>query len=206
MTGDLPSISRVSADRPPLVNDERLRKTLGEYFAAAVPHFYSLVPLDPPVLHGLLGDLVGVAGSEFENSFMAGTAEVPSGIVASVPIDRLQRAQQASMISLMRHIERQDLAVFRSAVGEYSSSVESIEGSGHYLSRVAVAPQARGAGLGERLVEQIIGDAAGADVWLHVAKDNWNAIRLYERLGFEFVSDAHFRSRAMRRRGRRVGQ
>lgn len=206
MAGDFPPISRISADRPPLVDDEGLRRTLGEYLVAAVPQFYKLVPVDSAVLHGVLGASIGAPGSEFENSFMAGTAERPAGIVASVPIDRLKRAQQASTISLMRHIEREDLAAFRSAVAEYSSSVESIEGSGRYLSRVAVAREARGTGLGERLVAQIIAEAAGGNVWLHVAKDNGNAIRLYERLGFEFVSDAQFASRAMRRPGRRVGQ
>lgn len=206
MPDDETAIGAVSADRSPLAENESLKATLGAYLAAAVPHFYALIPLDTPLLHRLLGDRIGAPGSEFENSFMAGTAERPAGIVSSLPLERLPSAQQASTIALMRHIDRADMGAFRAAIAEYGKSVEPIEGSGEYLSRVTVAAQARGLGLGRKLVEQVVSIADGGDVWLHVDSDNQHAIRLYEKLGFEFASDRPYRSRAMRRAGERASR
>jgi ribosomal protein S18 acetylase RimI-like enzyme len=197
MAADQIQIARVAADRPPLAGDERLTTTLGGFLAAAVPDFYSLVPLDAGSLNCLLGKAIGMPRSEFEDAFMAGTPEEPCGIATSLPANELGRAQQASTIMLMRHVT--DVAGFRTAAADYSKMVEPIDGRGRYLSRVTVASRARGQGLGRRLVEQIIALADGDDVWLHVSADNEAAIGLYQALGFEFASNSPYRSRAMRR-------
>ena len=201
MAADEVPIASVAADRPPLANDERLRTVLGGYLAAAVPDFYKLVPLDRHELDRVLGNAIGNGGSEFANAFMAGSPESPAGIVTSLPAGELARAQQAGSIMLMRHVATADLGAFRSGVAGYSKSVEPIDAAGQYLSRVTVAPGARGQGLGRRLVETVISTADGGDVWLHVAADNDAAIRLYRALGFEFASSAPYESRAMRRPG-----
>lgn len=55
---------------------------------------------------------------------------------------------------------------------------------------IGVAPAARGAGLGHRLLEAVAihAAAAGADsLFLEVAEDNLPALRLYERFGFHAV-------------------
>lgn len=197
-------VERVSADRPPLAGNDELKATVGGLLAAAVPQFYRLLPIKAGTLDRVLGDAVGSPGSEFANAFMAATADAPAGIVTSVATEQLPRAQQAGTIGLMRHIDSADIAGFRSAVAGYSKAVEPIGGGGQYLSRVAVAPQAQGQGIGRRLVEQVIALADGGDVWLHVAAGNEGAIRLYRSLGFEFASDQPFESRAMRRRGERA--
>lgn len=194
-------IAPVGADRPPLSEQPELRARLGVLLAQAVPQFYGLLPIDGDLLHQALGDAIGTSGSEFENAFVAGPAEAPLGIVASVPAQALARAQQASTIMLMRHVDRSRMAEFRSVVADYSKTVEPIDAAGQYLSRIAVAPEARGQGVGKRLVETIVALAGGGDVWLHVAADNAAAIRLYEALGFRFASDEQFGSRAMRRPG-----
>jgi ribosomal protein S18 acetylase RimI-like enzyme len=199
MGPDEVSVTAISAGEPPLAGDEKLRATLGGYVAAAVPQFYQLVPIETEQLHRILGDAIGKAGSEFEKAFIAGAADKPAGIVTSLPLERLHAAQQASTIMLMRAVEPKNLGAFRTAVGEYSGRVEPIEGSGDYLSRVTVAPHARGQGFGRLLVNHILSLAEG-DVWLHVAADNRDAIRTYEKLGFEFASDGPYESRAMVRR------
>ncbi len=202
MAGDRLAISAVAANELPLLGNDALKSALGGMLTAAVPHFYALLPLESSLLHRALGDSIGTAGSEFANAFMAGDADNPAGIVTSLAAAGLARAQQASTLMLMRHVDRGDMAAFRSAIGTYSETVEPIDGSGQYLSRIAVAPAARGQGVGRALVERIVSLAAGGDVWLHVAFDNSAAIRLYESLGFEFASEAPFSSRAMRRAGR----
>jgi ribosomal protein S18 acetylase RimI-like enzyme len=206
MTGDDLQVERVSADQAPLAENDELKATLGGFLAAAVPQFYRLVPIETGALNRLLGNAIGSPGSEFANAFMAGTPHAPAGIVTSLATDQLQRAQQAGTIMLMRHIEGSNIARFRSAVADYTKTVEPIEGSGQYLSRVTVAPEARGRGVGHRLVEEIVRLADGGDLWLHVAADNEGAIRLYRSLGFEFVSDEPFESRAMLRPGGRTEQ
>ena len=60
-------------------------------------------------------------------------------------------------------------------------------GDGWILYSMWVAPEARGRGLAEELVERVR-SAAEADgartLWLHVAEDNEQARRIYLRLGF----------------------
>jgi ribosomal protein S18 acetylase RimI-like enzyme len=55
-----------------------------------------------------------------------------------------------------------------------------------YVSVLAVAPDARGTGVGSRLLERVVAAAGrlGRSVCLDVGLDNTDAIRLYERLGF----------------------
>ncbi|MBW3582800.1 MAG: pyridoxal-phosphate dependent enzyme [Euryarchaeota archaeon] len=53
----------------------------------------------------------------------------------------------------------------------------------YHLSYIAVAPRARGRGVGSLLMEEAIRITRG-DVSLHVETDNEKAIRLYEKFGF----------------------
>lgn len=58
------------------------------------------------------------------------------------------------------------------------------------LVDIALLPEYRNAGIGSRLVQDLLAEAAvaGKPVRLHVLKSN-PALRLYERLGFSRVSD-----------------
>ncbi|MBA3459212.1 MAG: GNAT family N-acetyltransferase [Deltaproteobacteria bacterium] len=65
-----------------------------------------------------------------------------------------------------------------------------------YLGLIFIAPSARGAGLGTRLIEELcsyISERRGSWLRLAVVAENHAARRLYDRLGFQFV--------ATRRRG-----
>lgn len=191
---------RVAAGRPPLEDDAALRAALGALIVDAVPDFYSLLPLEGGRLAQLQGEMIGQAGSEFENA-AALVEDQPLAIVTWLPVEQLAGAQRSSTVSLMRQLDRAALAQFLAAAGNYSRGVEPIDGAGIYLSRVAVAPAARGRGLGRSAVQQVIQAAETGDVWLHVSKDNDPAIQLYRSLGFRFHSDAPFASRAMVRPG-----
>jgi len=59
-----------------------------------------------------------------------------------------------------------------------------------YIQTIEVAPEARGVGVGRKLLECIewSARAAGADlIWLHVEAANAGAIRLYEAEGYQCV-------------------
>ena len=58
------------------------------------------------------------------------------------------------------------------------------------IQTIAVAPRARGHGLGRTLMQALIGEArkrGAREVFLEVRADNPTAQRLYERLGFDDV-------------------
>jgi ribosomal protein S18 acetylase RimI-like enzyme len=60
----------------------------------------------------------------------------------------------------------------------------------HRVIDIALLPEHRGQGLGARLMERVLAEAAeaGKPVRIHVEKNN-PAMRLYRRLGFERVED-----------------
>ncbi|WP_205480848.1 GNAT family N-acetyltransferase [Sphingomonas arenae] len=190
----------VAASEPPLEADPQLRARLGALIVEAVPAFYALLPLPSERIAQLQGDLLGVAGTEFESA-AALLGDEPLALVTWLPTERLAGAQRSATVALMRHLDRAVVPKFLADAAGYGRGVEPVEGSGLYLSRVAVAPAGRGRGLGRAAVQQVIDAAAGSDVWLHVARDNDPAIALYHSLGFQFHSDAPFASRAMRRAG-----
>lgn len=197
-------IANVAADRPPLAADEQLRRTLGGLLASAVPQFYSLVPLEKQRLHDLLGNSIGARGSELQHALMAGAAPFPLGIATWLPVSQLRSAQQVSTVTLMRQIDRAEMGEFRRAVAAYGEGVEPIDAEGTYCSRITVAAEARGQGIGRALLHRLHSDGGHADVWLHVSADNDRAIAVYRKAGFKFASETAYRSRAMVRRGSMV--
>jgi ribosomal protein S18 acetylase RimI-like enzyme len=63
------------------------------------------------------------------------------------------------------------------------------------LAEIALLPEYRGAGIGSRIIQELMAEAAekGLPLCLHVDKAN-PALRLYQRLGFAIVKDTgtHF--------------
>ncbi|SHG49376.1 Ribosomal protein S18 acetylase RimI [Jatrophihabitans endophyticus] len=70
-----------------------------------------------------------------------------------------------------------------------------------YVLDIVLAPARRGHGLGSAALAGVAAeaDATGREVRLHVWSDNAGARRLYERLGFEYATDADAGHLAMRR-------
>jgi ribosomal protein S18 acetylase RimI-like enzyme len=56
---------------------------------------------------------------------------------------------------------------------------------------IALLPEYRGAGLGRKLLEDLLAEAAETDRRVTIQVDKFNpALRLYQRLGFQIVQDA----------------
>lgn len=57
----------------------------------------------------------------------------------------------------------------------------------HRLTSLYVAPEARGKGMGSKLIERVLDWHQGNDTYLFVAPYLENAHRLYEKYGFKFI-------------------
>lgn len=61
----------------------------------------------------------------------------------------------------------------------------AVRGDDAWIAGLGVVPEARRTGVGRRVMESLLDDAAGLDVTLEVIESNEPALRLYEALGFE---------------------
>jgi ribosomal-protein-alanine N-acetyltransferase len=85
---------------------------------------------------------------------------------------------------------RRDYTVARDVAGVAGYAGLDLAGEVADVMTVAVAPDRRGSGLGRRLLEHLLAQAAGhgaSRVMLEVRADNTAALALYEQAGFEVV-------------------
>ncbi len=75
-----------------------------------------------------------------------------AAIVTGVALPSLAAAQMAAMAALLRLVPGAGTKTVVARLRAYSAGIEPIEDGGHYISRVAVAPECRGRGLGGRIV------------------------------------------------------
>lgn len=69
--------------------------------------------------------------------------------------------------------------------------IRMFENNRGHLSRIIVCPSSRGQGIGRTFGEELINEARKLNcqtISLHVVKDNFTAINLYQKLGFIIVS------------------
>jgi GNAT superfamily N-acetyltransferase len=78
--------------------------------------------------------------------------------------------------------------------GELSALLEGVRGypdeKTWWIGLLLLSPEARGKGLGRELFERLAGkarDASAAAIMLGVVEDNENALRFWQRIGFEEV-------------------
>jgi GNAT superfamily N-acetyltransferase len=89
--------------------------------------------------------------------------------------------QVAKMPTFVAVVDGRDVGVVRGAADEESRDAA-------WLLSMWVAPEARGTGVGEALIDTLIGWARGcgyARISLDVADGNRHAVSLYERMGFK---------------------
>ncbi|HEU4675685.1 MAG TPA: GNAT family N-acetyltransferase [Motilibacteraceae bacterium] len=108
------------------------------------------------------------------------------GVSLALPSARLGRARGQDSARLAGLLDREGRRRLLAALREQEGAVPLVPADGLYLSRLAVAPAARGRGVGAALVIDVLrrARAAGGPAYLHVAADNAVARRLYARHGF----------------------
>jgi GNAT superfamily N-acetyltransferase len=136
--------------------------------------------------------------SQEDDSFLCQVfASTRERLLASLPLDAAQKET---------FVRQQHLCQNRHYRQQYPHAAFEIVFSGDqrigrfYINRtreeilvidIALLPQYRGAGIGGKLLENLLAEAAetGRTVILHVDKSN-PALRLYQLLGFQIVQDA----------------
>jgi ribosomal protein S18 acetylase RimI-like enzyme len=174
---------------------------LAKLIVSAVPEFYRLIPLGAQELLDTVAGQITMPGTECEKVAAHLDGTTPVAAICWIGLDGLRRAQNAGLAQIMRVLPRDRVTAFIANVSAYSRGVEPIAPaslpSALYLSRVAVAPEMRGRGLGREAVRHMIGQAEGRAVCLHVAAGNEPAMSLYRQLGFVPQSNEPFAARAM---------
>ena len=67
--------------------------------------------------------------------------------------------------------------------------LESLKDGETYIACIATDPDFRGQGIASALIENVLSESDGKNASLDVLCDNANAIRLYEKYGFEIVGE-----------------
>jgi len=112
------------------------------------------------------------------------------GLTLTLDADELARCRLADA-----------LGIARSSASDRQQALQRVERLRHlflpvpreavYLSKIGVAEEHRGAGLGRQLLEDVLGQSAARAVHLDVSTDNQTALRLYEDYGFRVAEVRH---------------
>ncbi len=106
--------------------------------------------------------------------------------------EQLQR-RRADLFQLFKELSRIDRDRLKSKLAQVAHLAHPAESTDFYIRVLAIDPKARGRGLGALLLTECVqrGFAMGfARVRLEVRADNLAAVRLYERAGFQSISES----------------
>lgn len=156
---------------------------LAELACSAQPVFYELFPVPwPEIVDGVAMQLAE-PGFDMEHVFVL--RDGPDvAVVTGVAMPLLPASQMAAMAALLRLVPGPQKKTFLTRMRAYAASVEPIHDTGHYISRVAVAPERRGKGLGRGVVGEYGRRLGPQKVHLHVHRDNAPAVAVYLSLGY----------------------
>jgi ribosomal protein S18 acetylase RimI-like enzyme len=106
--------------------------------------------------------------------------------------EQLER-RRADLFQLFKGLSRTDRDQLKSKLEQVAHAAQTAEPTDFYTRTLAIDPKARGRGLGARLLAACVqrGFATGfARVRLEVRTDNLAAVKLYERAGFQGISES----------------
>jgi ribosomal protein S18 acetylase RimI-like enzyme len=156
---------------------------------SAQPAFYEIIPASRDAVLGAVARQIADPRFDMADALVL---REDAAIVTGVALPSLAAAQMAAMAALLRLVPGAETKTVVTRLRAYSAGIEPIEDSGHYISRVAVAPECRGKGLGRRIVGEYVRRLGPAKVHLHVHRDNAPAIALYRSLGYAPRSAANY--------------
>jgi GNAT superfamily N-acetyltransferase len=184
------AIRRITRDEVERCLDHGMRLRLGEMIYHALPEFYERILLERSTLLPLLADQVDVPATELSETYGFWDAGVLLGILSVVNSRDLKRSQTSGTVMIVRELEGEAAAAFKSGVADFGRSVEDLASlAGKYLPRMAVSPEARGKGIARALMNHVLGLYPDDLIALHVAQTNIVVIKLHTSLGFKPQSD-----------------
>jgi ribosomal protein S18 acetylase RimI-like enzyme len=166
--------------------DDRCLAQAAALVYSSLPLYYDLfVSFGAPV-QDILERSFRVRGTSVESAVLALAAnDEVVGVVAGHDLSTLQRTSFADLQLLIGGVETSVRTPVREALRAYSQDVPPISGTGRYLARIAVAPSARGSGLGDLLLTHF--EQSGEHFYLHVHRDNERAISFYRRRDYQMA-------------------
>jgi ribosomal protein S18 acetylase RimI-like enzyme len=157
---------------------------LAEFVWSAAPDFYELFAQPKEEVLRTLATHVGEPGYDIANTMIATDGYVIA-LVSGTSVASLSSGQMAAMTDHLKTVPQTARPAFLRAMRLYGAGLEPLQSmDGHYISRVAVLPEARGRGVGRRIVNEYVSRLGNVPVQLHVHRGNSAALALYKDLGF----------------------
>jgi GNAT superfamily N-acetyltransferase len=159
----------------------------------ATPKFFDLLPGDRSERIDLIRKLVGGRGTDMEQVVVGKEADHVVGAFAGFPATEHKKRELGSLMMIARSISHEAWNRMKEAARSYASELTAVPSESWYLARIAVAPAARGRGVGAELLAAAAVSAGARPISLHVHRTNSGAIAFYRRAGFrELESTASF--------------
>ena len=158
---------------------------------SAQPEFYALIAMKREAILDRIARQIADPAFDMPQAFVLRGGE-DVALVTSIDLSALARAQMAALMAFLRSAPKDGAKEFQMRMRAYSATIEPIDDAGRYVSRVAVADECRGEGLGRQVMSEYLRHAGASSVHLHVHRDNAPAIALYRSLGFVKCSDADY--------------
>ena len=158
---------------------------------SAQPEFYALIATPREAILDRIARQIADPALDMPEAFVLRGGE-DVALVTSIDLSALARAQMAALMAFLRSAPKDGAREFQMRMRAYSATIEPIDDTGRYVSRVAVADERRGEGLGRQAMSEYLRHAGASSVHLHVHRDNAPAIALYRTLGFVRRSDADY--------------
>lgn len=156
---------------------------LAELACSAQAAFCNLFPAPWSEIVNAVAMQIAAPGFDMEHAFALRDGQ-DVAIVTGVTMPSLIASQMAAMAALLRLVPGPRKKTFLVRMRAYAAGVEPIRDTGHYVSRLAVAPERQGKGLGRRAMAEYVRQLGSQKAHLHVHRDNAAAIAAYLSLGY----------------------
>jgi ribosomal protein S18 acetylase RimI-like enzyme len=165
-----------------------MKRAAASMIELSFEEYYGLLPIGAePRLDAIAGQL-GMQGTEIDRAVVALRGRRAVGVYAALPAAGLGRAQMLGALKLAQTLAAADRRVFLGALAAFGDEVPPVPDSSFYLSRLAVDPNSRGAGIGAAMLADLQTVAAKRgcqSISVHVRADNEDAVRFYRTQDFE---------------------
>lgn len=173
---------------------ETYRRAVADLIMLSLPEFYDILGRYIPDLCTVVAGRLSQQGGELRNCHvLQGERGMPQGVFCCYPSEALAMAQMTDLRAMLRNAAKDNKTKIQQELAESAGDMAAVPADGCYLSRFAVAPECRGQGAANDLIDGFKTFAPGTPLYLHVNRDNARAISFYRRHGFDFIpSDGDF--------------
>lgn len=193
----IPKLKDYNPDDPGQV---RFRKPISELIYNSLPLFYDLFSSDRDRLTDAISEQLGDSHSELSSIRILTSEGEAVGVTCAYESIELEARQSASLKLLIDCLPKnKEIFLY---LRKFTMELETLQDEGLYLARIATDKNRQYEGLGSILLEDIVQRARSqqdANIVLHVNKNNYPAIKFYQKHDFKFVENTLYNFRVMKR-------